>query len=306
MEEQLLNTPFYFYNITPQIRTIFSVPYVNIGEDIEESKISYTYRFIMVSEGVCTVRLNKQEYNCKRGDMIFLRPHQNYTTVFRAPNFFCYNLVFDFIGDLSRPFDSQEPLSRILFHDEEKPENIYYRENIKFSDVTVFNSSFVLCDMPETESRIKKMYDMYYSSNRISRMRLNAALLEFIASTAEYMISLNQRAQNNIVYKVIDYIDQHYEDNLSCRSVADTFSYHESYINRVVRAHTGYSLHSYINLVKIRNATRMLLESELSITDIAYRLSFCDSSHFSKVYQEYTGVKPSEVRRTYRPVDDIK
>ncbi len=111
---------------------------------------------------------------------------------------------------------------------------------------------------------------------------------------------------NDIAYQVVDYIDRHCEDNLTCRAVADAFSYHESYLNRVVRAHTGYSLHSYINLVKVRNATRLLCDSNLSITDIAYRLSFCDSSHFSRVYQEYTGTKPSDVRRLYRHLAENK
>lgn len=105
---------------------------------------------------------------------------------------------------------------------------------------------------------------------------------------------------NDIAYQVVDYIDRHCEDNLTCRAVADAFAYHESYLNRVVRAHTGYSLHSYIILVKVRSATRLLVETDLSITDIAYRLSFCDSSHFTKVYQEYTGARPSDVRRIYR------
>lgn len=59
----------------------------------------------------------------------------------------------------------------------------------------------------------------------------------------------------------------------------------------------GVSLHDHIVSVKIRAANRMLFGTDMSITDIAYALSFTDSSRFSSVYCAATGMKPSERRR---------
>ena len=92
-------------------------------------------------------------------------------------------------------------------------------------------------------------------------------------------------------------IDAHFNERLTCRSVAEKFSYHPNYVNRIVRELTGWSLHEYIIHVKVHHASQLLMETDMSITDIAYYLGFHDSSHFSSVYQMRTGMKPSELRK---------
>lgn len=290
----------YFGSIAPQIRTMFTAQFENLKEDLIHKKVSYTYRFILITEGSCTVCFDNYQRLCDKGDLFFLCPHQNYSTTFHPVNFRCINTVFEFSGDPARKPGASEPLSRILYYSNLKPAPELYAEKLNFSDMPMFNSSFIISGMPGAEGRVTKMYSTFCDKSRLARLRLNAALLEFITDVVEYADEAQLHSKSEVIHKILDYIDEHYHENLTCASIADAFSYHPSYINRIVRGYTGYSLHAYIMNQKIQAATRMLLDSDLTITDIAYRLSFCDSSHFSKVYQAHTGIKPSDVRRNCR------
>ncbi|MCI8387807.1 MAG: helix-turn-helix transcriptional regulator [Clostridiales bacterium] len=293
-----MSTQTYFENITPQLRSVFCH---SIVEPIIHQKISYTYRFLVINEGSCAVTINNSVQVCGKGDVIFLRPRTVYSTEFYPEKFSCYNIVFNFFGNPTRNPTIAEPLT-VFFHSREIegnmiPKENLFCENLYFIDIPAFNDSFVISGMPDTEKQAEKLYSLYKSSIRTNRMRQNAELLKFIINITEYINDAGQYYKTDIVKRIIEYIDEHCEENITCSSIAKQFSYHRSYVNRIVHNYTGYSLHTYITRQKVNRATQLLLESDLPLTEIAHKLSFYDSSHFSKVYQEYTGMKPSDIRK---------
>jgi transcriptional regulator GlxA family with amidase domain len=50
-------------------------------------------------------------------------------------------------------------------------------------------------------------------------------------------------------------------------------------------------------MVRIREAQRLLRETELSITEIAERVGFDNYSHFGKMFKRITSVAPRDYRR---------
>ncbi len=68
------------------------------------------------------------------------------------------------------------------------------------------------------------------------------------------------------------------------------------YLSDLLKAETGKSLLEHIHLFVIEKAKTSLLNSELSISEIAYALGFVYPQHFSKLFKTKTGVSPSEFR----------
>ena len=53
----------------------------------------------------------------------------------------------------------------------------------------------------------------------------------------------------------------------------------------------------YVQEYRIRMAERFLRETDLQVTEIAFRTGFSNSAYFGKVFKEQTGKTPGEYRR---------
>lgn len=77
-----------------------------------------------------------------------------------------------------------------------------------------------------------------------------------------------------------------------------------NYLNDVVKDETGISAGEHIRSRRLLDAKRLLLHSELSVSEIGYRLGFKDPSYFSRFFRRYEKVTPmsfrSEIREKYQ------
>lgn len=82
----------------------------------------------------------------------------------------------------------------------------------------------------------------------------------------------------------------------SAADFADRLSIHVNHLNRVVKATTGRTTTELVNGRIVQEATRLLQQSELSISEIAYGLGFEELSSFSNFMKKHTGSSPTELR----------
>jgi len=67
-----------------------------------------------------------------------------------------------------------------------------------------------------------------------------------------------------------------------------------SKLKRLFKQIFGNSIFSYYQEFRMKEATRLLKEEKLSVSDVGYRLGFTNLSHFSRVFQEHIGMKPKQ------------
>jgi two-component system response regulator YesN len=101
---------------------------------------------------------------------------------------------------------------------------------------------------------------------------------------------------------VLDYIKEHYRENLTNLMLAKKFSYHPNYISRLVKDHTGMTLHRYLLDYRIKKALLFLKSGEYNVSDAASAVGFSDIKHFSKCFRRHMGCPPS----TFLPVANDK
>jgi AraC-like DNA-binding protein len=66
---------------------------------------------------------------------------------------------------------------------------------------------------------------------------------------------------------------------------------------RVFRRVTGTTPHQYVIGARLRRATRLLADTSLSITEIAYEVGFADLSNFVRTFHRTVGCSPRDFRR---------
>ena len=74
-----------------------------------------------------------------------------------------------------------------------------------------------------------------------------------------------------------------------------------NYLSRIVKRNAGVSPISYVHQRFIVSAKKLALETPLSMKEIAYRLGFEDTSHFSRFFKVNTGLNFSEFRKMAIP-----
>ncbi|MBR6812812.1 MAG: AraC family transcriptional regulator [Oscillospiraceae bacterium] len=109
-----------------------------------------------------------------------------------------------------------------------------------------------------------------------------------------------QIKHSDIVFKVTDYIKNHYREKLTLDELARYVNLSSSYLSSLFKKETGESLTSYINRVKIENCKRLLRETNYSLSYIAHECCFDDQSYFSKVFKKYVGESPKNYRLNSR------
>lgn len=93
-----------------------------------------------------------------------------------------------------------------------------------------------------------------------------------------------------------DYIELHAEQELRLSTLSRQTGYSEYYLSRKFKQEMGMSISTYIKYVRVERSKMMLVSSNHPIAQIAERLHFASSSHFSECFREITGKTPQQYR----------
>ena len=93
------------------------------------------------------------------------------------------------------------------------------------------------------------------------------------------------------------WIDERYTEKFTLQRLAQHLFVNASYLNRVFHESVGVTPLAYHNAARIREACRLLRESDLPITQISWKTGFSTTSHFSKVFHKLRGMTPTEYRK---------
>ncbi len=93
--------------------------------------------------------------------------------------------------------------------------------------------------------------------------------------------------------RIISYIDRNVDKKLTLSVVASVFSINGSYLSKLFKTATGYTVTEYINKTKVNKAKEYIIEGNLKIKDISTMLGYEDPLYFSRVFKKLEGVSPA-------------
>jgi AraC-like DNA-binding protein len=96
------------------------------------------------------------------------------------------------------------------------------------------------------------------------------------------------------------YLEANYREPLNLKDLAKRASMSVNQFLRVFREIHGSAPMTYIIGRRLANAHKLLLETKLSITEIAFQIGFSDSNYFARAYRKAYGSSPTEVRNGHR------
>ena len=126
-------------------------------------------------------------------------------------------------------------------------------------------------------------------------------LKEWLTGTAhhfkEQLDLARSESTRSFVDKALDYIKEDYsEKNLSVEGMAEKLSVSGSYFQSVFKKETGKTFNNYLTDYRMKEAVRLLTETDDKNYVIAEKTGYSDANYFSYVFKKQFGVSPSVYR----------
>ena len=249
-------------------------------------RVIYDYELIYLEDGNFTFTYNNKSYNCKAGDIIFIRPGIPHS----------FNINF---GEISQPhihFDiTHRPQSEIIpisFKDVDKMLSDE-REWIHRDYFSAYTPTPLL-DVQNKSEFLKTFYNIVSSnSDSIMKKSLMLKLIAIIIND-NFPELLRVEKQLTVVNQIKDYIDAGNGMGMTLDDFAKTFFYDKFYLERKFKESFG------VNLIEYRNKKRMELANHLlklhSVSEVSELIGYQSIYAFSRAYKSFFGYAPSKKR----------
>ena len=87
------------------------------------------------------------------------------------------------------------------------------------------------------------------------------------------------------------------DDAFGVSELAEALIMSRSTLLRKIKKQTGLSASQFIRYIRLKEGKKLLLESELTVSEISYEVGFSDNSYFIKCFREQYGYPPGELRK---------
>jgi AraC-like DNA-binding protein/mannose-6-phosphate isomerase-like protein (cupin superfamily) len=100
---------------------------------------------------------------------------------------------------------------------------------------------------------------------------------------------------------VLAYVDRHCGDGITLDDVAEVMHVSSSRVRHVFKDVTGVGFKEYVTQARVAEAKKLLLGTDLSVAEIARRVSYTNMYQFYKVFYRSCAMSPGEYRHYYTP-----
>ncbi|WP_340113234.1 helix-turn-helix domain-containing protein [Maribellus mangrovi] len=109
--------------------------------------------------------------------------------------------------------------------------------------------------------------------------------------------SLDIEDINSSEARCLEFINSNYsESSLTLEKIAEETATTPRRVAKIISNKFNCNFKTYLNRIRLNEAKRLLLESNLNIGEISYKVGFNNQSHFNRVFKAETGKNPSEYR----------
>lgn len=230
------------------------------------------YEITYIKSGHATHMLNNKIRELKHGDLIFMLPNDAH--------------MFYEDTDVELKIFSFMP----SFPNKDTTESI-----LKTARSCVISlDEKTACRVEVYLERIKELYETQTSiSEKYIKCMLDAICYEISESIQIGGLDvLGYINSNQRILEILDYIDTHYMEDLTLKTIAEKFGITANYFCEFFKKYVNSSFTKYLILIRIRHAIALIECDDKSIETIAQETGFKSTSYFSQAFKRICGMSP--------------
>lgn len=245
------------------------------------------YEIFYVLNGGRVFFINETVYTVEKGDMIFIHPNDVHRTT-SSQALKCERILVNFlesfiVPELSRSSVRLLPLSR--------PSPLF---------------RFPVNEQAAIEELLRSMLHECQTQDEGCVTYVRALLAKLLVRLYRHhrkeheMLTSPAHPMHQKISEIAAYLNEHFQQNVTLRDVARQFYISPSYLSRVFKKITGFQFKEYLQIIRVREAQRLLRESDDSIGLIAEKTGFAHTANFNVTFKALTGITPGYYRRSTR------
>lgn len=150
--------------------------------------------------------------------------------------------------------------------------------------------------------KIKQLQQAWTHIHPLQEFQVRSYFLQMVYDILEQLqTDRDQNSTADLVTQAIRYIHEHYELPLTIDSLAATLECSPRHLARLFRnSDIGQSPSDYLIRFRIQKASELLIQTELTLQEIAMNVGYQDGYYFSRMFKKYKGLSPIRYRQERR------
>lgn len=245
--------------------------------------------------GKYNLRLDEKKYNFECGDLVVISSNEihelfcledesEHIVVKFEPEILYDSPVGSFDVKYVFPFTVKDA----------SPQKVFLREEIEATDIPHMMKN-ILSEYQNNEYGFEL-------SVKSDICRIFLRILRYWKSSGVNMPKTNPTYSEHIksIKKVLDYLSLHISEDITAEEMARLAGLSYAYFSRIFGQIMGKSFNDYLNSVRINEAERLLVTTDLNVTEIAGFSGFSSSSYFIKIFERYKKMTPTQFRAKFK------
>lgn len=244
------------------------------------------YEIYYLLSGTRFYFIKDRTYLVEKGDMVFVDKYDVHRTIInqiKEHERIVINFKEAFLAglygtddiELLAPFVQEHKVLRIPLQDQSSVENILFRI------------------LKESQDK-PKGYEMYTKTLLVQLLLYSNRTMD---QANKSPVVESGRSPHKKVSEIVEYINHHYDKSLTLSHIAGEFYLSTYYLSRIFKQVTGFTLIEYRNMVRIKEAQKLLRETDWKIIRIAGQVGFDNIAHFGRVFHSLSNCSPGEYRK---------
>lgn len=235
--------------------------------------------------GEKTYFFQNQMYRATKGDLVFINEYEPHRTASPGPVLERERVLLYFKKEL---FDARPELMR------------------DSASLFRMRSPILSLDIPERlifEELMYKIKMEFQLKGKFYLQCIEGLLLEtmvFILRCIDKRkneASEGGRSLHDQIPEIVRFIHRHFTDHLTLNNLSDMFYISPSYLSRLFKTATGFHFVEYITMLRMKEAQKLLRETDRQIIDIAGSVGYDNLAHFYKMFKKITLASPYRYRK---------
>lgn len=157
----------------------------------------------------------------------------------------------------------------------------------------------------ETNEAVSKKIKEIITQKGLQRWRTLLDILGLLAESTQLepisrtlQVAFNKKDSARLCH-VLDWITLNYSSPIRLADAAQVAGMHENAFSRFFVQRTRKTFSVYIQEMRLQKAARLLVEDEISVTEICYECGYNNISNFNRQFLNYYRMSPAAYRKTF-------
>lgn len=147
-------------------------------------------------------------------------------------------------------------------------------------------------------------YDEYSAKDICYKLPIRANIYHMMTALLRYYCGSKNELDRMIYHNVlrlrpvISYIEAHFKEKIYIEELSAMINVSPDYFTKMFKESIGKTPIDYINGMRVNAAMELLCNTEMSMTEIADTIGFCNPNYFHKIFKQYMETSPLAYRKS--------